>query len=81
MVYFYSYQILRSDTGSVVYKDDDFIDLGQHCMENIDSAKCLKKDLANNLLAMFKTAWDYKHKKSYDYEFQVHFIAFNYAGH
>ena len=80
MVYFYSYQILRSDNGAIVYRDDDFIDLGCHCMESLESARDVKKDLAKNLLSTFKHAWDYTHTLPYNYDFQVHFVAFNYAG-
>lgn len=80
MVYFYSYQILRSDTGAIVYRDDDLIALGSHCMESIDSARKVKENLAKDLLSSFKQAWDIKHPSPYSYGFQIHFIAFNYAG-
>lgn len=44
MVYFYSYQISRSDTRVIVYRDDDFIDLCRHCMESAESARKVKKN-------------------------------------
>lgn len=82
MLYFYSYQILRSDTGAIVYQDDDFEDLGSHCMEmGTEMARRAKEKLASDLLSSFKSAWDYKHPSPYNYELQVHFVAFNYAGH
>lgn len=80
MVYFYSYQISRSDTGAIVFRDDDFIDLGKYCMGSLESARKIKEDLAKDLLSTFKQAWDFKHPLSYSYEFQINFIAFNYAG-
>lgn len=80
MVYFYSYQISRSDTGAIVYRDDDFINLSSHCMESLESARRVKEDLAKDLLSTFKQAWDFKHQLPYSYEFQLNFIAFSYAG-
>lgn len=79
MVYFYAYQIIRGDTGKVIFQDDDFIQLGQHCMNDIETVRKVKKDLGEELLSSFKYAWR-KMNPLYNYELQINFIAFNYAG-